>query len=244
MSSSQSRRTFRKKYGGSKRNAWTSRKKDFQQDKQIVNIKKSIRKINSDVELKHADSAINNVTALAGTFYLLNGVAQDTTASTDIVRQGDEIVSTSVQVRGYVEADATITTTNTGQSRIVRMILFWDGQPNGSAPTLANLLDLSVITDATMAPYNLDYYKRFKVLKDRTYALNANFFVSATNQQAIRIPFRFRKKLSRKVKYSTAGGTITAIQTNSLYLVTIVDDVGNSNVPLTSGGVRYIFKDL
>jgi len=39
-------------------------------------------------------------------------------------------------------------------SRACRIIVFWDAQANGAAPTLAQLLDLSVATDGTQAPYN------------------------------------------------------------------------------------------
>ena len=211
--------------------------------KEIKNVKKSIRKIQSNDELKHNDTSGGLNPATAGNFRLLNGVAQSAGASTDTTRIGDDVNATSIQLKGYVQADGTITSSSTDVARSVRVILFWDQQANGGTPTLAQLLDLSVVTDGTQAPYNDNNQKRFKILKDKIFAVNPFYFVGATNVADTRTFLRFKWKLSRKVKYIGTTGLIASIGTNALWLVTITDSTANANQPVADIGTRFIFKD-
>lgn len=223
----------RKRFGSK----WVPRRA---QPKQIKNIKKSIKKIQNQVDLKFSDTSGGLNPATAGNFRLLNSTVQGTT---DITRIGDEVSATSIQVKGWVKADPTITSINTDVSRAVRIIVFWDAQANGAAPTLAQLLDLSVATDGTQAPYNHTFQKRFKILKDKFFAVNPFYVTTGPNVADTMTFFRFKRKLGRRVKYNGNAGTIADIVSNSLYVVTITDSVANANIAQVNLSTRFIFKD-
>lgn len=190
---------------------------------------KRIKKLNANEELKHDDTIFTaNVLTTAGTFTLLNTVLK---GDDDDTRDGNEIQATSIQARfSHVSGIA-----GAGGS-LFRMILFWDQQANGVAPTIVQLLDTTIMTVALYAPYNRDNQKRFKILKDRT------FFVDPGNTQVSQSIQMFKKKLSRKVKYNDGvAGTIADINTNSLYILMLSTAVANG--PTINGGARFYYKD-
>lgn len=209
---------------------------------------KSIRKINNKMELKQNDVFQNAVSIDdpfgLGLFTLLNGVA---TGDTDLTRDGAEVHATSVQFRGtYITNTAAISVTN------IRMIVFWDSQPNGAAPTMSTLLDSSVITDTLWSPYNRDYQKRYKILYDKTFAFapvlqltTTTTAVPGTDTTASVIQrqqtFKKKVKLNRTIKYSGTTSAITDIATNSLYVFQVSNQPLNS--PVVIAGYRVYFKD-
>lgn len=206
--------------------------------RQLKNVKKSIHRLQRDEELKHKDTSIGAATpTVAGSLVLLNNLSQ---GDSETARTADEIRATSIQVRGLLYNDMTITGAGASSTR-VRMILFWDRQPNGAAPTVATLLDTSVAS-AFFAPYNDDYQKRYKILKDVTMDFNPNWGISAgTTQQNFGKTFHFKRRLARRVQYDGNAGTIADIQTNSLYILFLsFDDAEPMSI---QGYTRFIFKD-
>lgn len=199
-----------------------------------------IKRIENKEEIKNIDTYQNvvNVTT-AGVLTLLNGVAQGTTP---ITRIGNETAATSIQFRAqYIANTAELSGT------LVRMIIFWDRQPNGAAPTVATLLDSSVITLPYLAPYHRDYQKRYKIVYDKTMVLNPGVESATTPATgvvtAVIAQERVLKKklrLGREVKYSGAGATVASIQTNSLYVLQISDAAQN---PSVIAGYRFYYKD-
>lgn len=217
---------------------------DNAQNKRIVNIEKKLRAVENSPELKFIDN-FNAITILgvpaAAQINLLNGVVQGTTETT---RLGEEIKPTSLQLRGTIFG----TTSATQADFEVRIIVFWDRQSNGVAPTAAQLLDLTTITQAYHAPYNRDYQERFTVLWDHNIHNQFNTWTgSGTVLAATSKGYSKYIKLNRKVMYGLAnGGTIADIATNSLYLLTTQSTAAGTGSPVAAQhvyGARVNFRD-
>lgn len=211
--------------------------------RRVRNIDKKIKKLQREQELGHKDTIMSAVEiANTGVFTLLNGLTQ---GDDDDNRHGNEVYATSVQGRFVISGDAAQL-----NAMVIRMILFWDQQSNGAAPALADLLDTTVITSAVMAPYHRDFQKRFKILMDKSYVINPILALTTTTGatdtvatvSVINIYKKFKRKLSRTVKYDDGNaGDITDIQTNALHVL-FVSSVA-SNTPAITGGFRFYFKD-
>lgn len=209
-------------------------------NKQIVNVKKSVKKIQNREELKNLDTLLNG-TAInsTATFTLLNGMVL---GDTSITREGDEIHCTSIQFRNIYNMVAT----NLNADINVRHIVFWDRQANGAAPAITQLLDTSVITLAILAPYNRDFQERFKIVYDKTFRVFANLADpanAATEVVSSRVHKKAKKSLSRTTKYIAGqnAGTVADIASNSLFSCLVTDN-GTANITV-QGGFRLYFKD-
>lgn len=226
-------------------------KKDEQQDRQIKNVQKHVKKIIRTEELNHVDIFINNVAMLSNPStaqtILLNPLQQ---GNNNDQRVGDEVMFTSIQIKGYVLSDKDAV--SGGQE--CRIIAFWDKSPNGVAPTAANLLDNSVIIDYVNAPYNQNYYTRFKILYDKRFNLNAQLGATyttgatdtLTSVYPVTMSLEFRKSFNKKTNYGLSNmGTIADIARGACYLL-ILSTVasGTNQEPTLRAGVRMIFKDL
>lgn len=204
--------------------------KDEAQDKQLQNVKKQIRKIQSNEDLKNFDVLSTLAPTTTGTFSCLNAMAQGTTK---ITRVANMISATSVQLRGRITVDAAATF-----SPIVRIVIFWDQQANAGAPTTALLFDAGVITPLVSSPYNHDNSKRFKILYDKRFVVEGQPALTSLNSKLMEKYI----KLSRNTKYNTTGGaTFADITTNSLWLFAVSNDATNS--PAVVIGSRLYFKD-
>lgn len=202
----------------------------------VKSVARSVKRMQKHIELKHKDTSPSGFPSVAGSLTLLNDIAQGLTEATRI---GDEIYATSIQYRGILTAGtSTLVTTSSNSTRI---IVFWDQQANGSAPTVTDLLDTSAGGNGIISPYNDDYQKRFKVIYDRTFSINPNQVVAGTGQQNYQIPLRFKRKLGRTVKYDGTTAVIGSIETNSLYMLRLAE---SDTTPMLVGGVaRLIYKD-
>lgn len=217
----------------------------------ISTVNRKIKKISDMIELKRVDSFFNNNVGNDGSDVLLmNAMATGTTAATRVANQ---VQATSLQFRGSIEADP-----DSLESATIRVIVFWDRQPNGAAPITAStsapgdmaLLDTAVVTVPVLAPYNYSAIERYRVLYDKTFSLNPKVVqqstiatgVTTTDQVVpVRIYFKKKIKLNRMVKYDAGVGNITDITTNSLYAVFYSDNAANE--PTLQFGARFYFKD-
>lgn len=207
----------------------------------VRSLDKRIKKISAREELNHIDTFFNgSATSATGLITLLNGCVQ---GDTNLTRDGNEIVMTSIQWRVQYISDTDLLT-----SSFVRHLIIVDRQPNGAAPTLAQVLDSSVITNQLHSPYNEDFQKRFKILHDAVYELQpkvvAGFTVGTgvtTSVLTDRCYESGKRQLNRMVKYNGNAGTVADIQTNSLY--SIIHGSGGADVPIVVAGFRLYFKD-
>jgi len=204
-------------------------------------LNRKIKRIQNDIELKYKDvysaaTDISTTTALT----LLNGISQ---GDTTITRTGGQVRLTSVHIKGTVTADPLNLLSDQ-----YRMMVVWDAQANGAAPTLSgtvtSILDVTTITDLLIAPYNYSAMDRFKILMDKRVIINRRVVADtdpatgATQEyQPIVKPFNKRFKLGRTVRYAvnSSTGTITDISTNSLYFIVV------GNVAPASVNPQYSF---
>lgn len=209
----------------------------------VASLDKRIKKLNSNIETKFKDENINVSITPAGT--LLNAfclVDSDNSASG---REGNWITPTSLVYRLKMEPGVR-TLAATDLTELVRIIVFWDGQPNGAVPTAAGLdglLDNSVINTPAFMPRNTNTRKRFKILHDKTY----NMVLSGgdTSGAFMIAPFAINKiKLARKIGFDAEDATtdITNVTSNSLNIFFF--SLNNATSVALDGGVRMYFRDV
>lgn len=234
-----------------------SRKKKFRkprsQTRRIRNIEKKIRKIDNEEEVKWIDTSLDPtiINQTTNGTKLLNGILEGNSSTT---RVGQEIQATSLAVKLNVYY-APIVVQQDPQR--VRIMIVWDNQPNGGVPTLGgipstnSILDTTTITDMTLAPYNRATSERFRMVYDNmiffpptqlsTSAVSAILGGVGDSKTGL---FILNKKfrLSRKIKYNSAGNTIADISTNSLFIYVFTNFLSNTSIT-TTYGIRFNFKD-
>jgi len=173
---------------------------------------------------------------------LLNGCIP---GSQNYNRIGRKIFMRSLQIRGAVN----LTDTTAGLNVVFRMVIVYDKQSNGSAPTWANIFTSQNIAGTTAsdvyAMVNLDNRDRFVILRDKlfvpgaidntatqTYAMGPGVIVM--NEY---IPI----KLETIYNAGTAG-TIGDITSGSLYCFWISNANNNAGVT-ASVAFRMRFED-
>lgn len=205
-------------------------KKDQIQDRKIANVKKSVKKIQSRIELRFTDQFQNAAVTSTATFLSLN---QLTVGDLPTSRTGNQISATSIQWRGRISNSAAATTSN-----VVRMIIGWDAQCNAANPTAALLLENGIVTPLVSAPYNHNNSKRFRILYDKRFNVGAK---NAT-QTIDNVLVGGKIKLSRPIKFNdVGGGTVADVTTNNLFAMFVSNDATNS--PVVAIGFRLYFKD-
>lgn len=145
-----------------------------------------------------------------GSVQLLNGVA----AGTDFTdRIGRKIIMRSLFIRGLVFPND-----DTSSHQLVRVVVVYDMQSNGAAPTIANVYKA---VDG-LAQVNLNNRDRFKILVDKTFAVakvdnsaGASWAGSPTTHK-----FKIYKRLKHEVLFNGTTAAIGSIATGSVYLLT------------------------
>lgn len=153
-----------------------------------------------------------------GSLILLNGM-----------RRGDDInerIGREVLLKSILFKGALYVVPGTGIDQICRVMLVYDRQTNASALTVAQVL--SSVT--YLAPKNLENRKRFSILYDRQFALNAD-----GESGSIR-SLKFYRRLNHPVEFNSVdGGTVADITTGSFYLVV----VGSVAAGTTAAGLNF-----
>lgn len=226
-----------------------TKKVDQAQNKKIEYLEKRILNMKLEEELKFKDVLINTTmlsnAAPPATVILLNGMAQGDTRNT---REGDLVRATSVQFKLEVR------TNNLELGAVAyRILLVWDKQANGVAPTVANVLDNSVITLITTSPYNMDNVpNRFKILYDKSFSVppqvveDFDVATGQTNSYMIVVKTLSKKiPINKKTNYGLANaGDITDISTGSLYLYCLSTEPSGGSPATLVGGTRVYFKEV
>lgn len=125
-------------------------------------------------------------------------------------------------------------TAGTGVDQIQRVLVVIDGQPNGVAPGVTDVLSSA----SPNALPNISYRKRFKILMDKTFFLNASGEAGSTRVFTGRVPVN-------SITYYNAGsaGTVADIATNSLYLITVGSQAAGATAGSLTGTVYTRFYD-
>ncbi len=158
-----------------------------------------------------------------GTALSLSAVAQGDGESQ---RDGRVYHIHSVHVRGQIKRAALEGQTAPISDAVARIALVWDTQTNGAQ---LNAEDVMLTIGAASDVYswrNLQFSKRFIVLKDKTFRVASN---NQTNEGAsnlfangdILIPFKINKTFKKpiKVRCKATTATVAAITDNSLHLI-------------------------
>lgn len=179
-------------------------------------------------ELKTVDTGLvtfASLDATNGNFQLLNGVANNTDFTDRI---GRKILMKSLLIRFQYYP---LTSTGDANGDVVRLLVLCDGQPNGAAPVITDVLQ----TASYLAPLNLNNRGRFRIIVDELFTMPSwNMAAGALTTGSPRpTAGKIYKTMTTPVFFSGTGATITSIQTNSLYLAVI---------PATNASTGFVFN--
>lgn len=175
--------------------------------KRKVTLRRVVKQVKTLKKYAKADVRyVDNTYTLAGqtttaTLTLINGVAQGDDSNN---REGNATFNKMVTLKGRVIPNSSTVQQN------VRIILLYDKQSNGAAPTAADLLEVPTNVD-TMRFWNSR--ARYRFLWDKTFSVGPH----GKN-------FKIVKKVRAYTKYGTATtGVIANIVKGSIYVVTLSD---------------------
>jgi len=182
------------------------------------------RRINGPTEFKYklTSVAAENATD-AGATVLLNGMQNGTSYTTRI---GNQISLYSLELR----ISWHIISAN---SALGRMIIYYDKQTNGTTPTTTSLLNNATPMDFK----NLGYRNRFRILKDKTMALDS----SARDVYFTKYYMKFKRPLVTTYN-TTNGGLVADIMTGGLFLLYLSDE-GVGDYPTFTAQIKLKFND-
>lgn len=218
----------------------------------LKKVDKKVKRIQRNVELKYFDLGQEQAITQLGVGFLLNPIVVGDTART---RTGDEVQNTSLQIRGRFYTDSL----NLAPS-LVRMVVYWDRQANGTDSVLAaspvdplsvldNTTPLAATVEALFSPIMYPNLHRYTVLFDKTYTLTPQQWLVASNgapstvtaNEQIFRAFSKRIRLGRNTKYLSAAGADNSISSNALWVAFMCDAAANP--PTVEFCSRIYFKD-
>lgn len=212
-------RPFQKRFGQPKRTGPYSRAA------MIAAARAPLRAIAAPGEFKSVDVNGQINSDLTGGVGLLNGIAPGSGLDQRIGRQ---VTLKSIQIRFQVNV-----TSGTGVDQVSRVLVVYDRQSNAAAPTTANIISAAGTGYDVLRPKNLDNRKRFKILMDRT------FYLNASGESNSGVCFNFYRRLRHPMEFNAGvAGTIADIVSGSIYVVC----VGNQAVGATAGQMTYFSR--
>lgn len=183
--------------------------------KQVQTIKKQLAE--QRPESKYEDTTpINGIVTTTASVVELSILTQGTSA---ITRIGDRVRLHSLFLRISLTVNAVAT------ANFLRLILIRDKQPNGATMTAADYFEATPSYDGQVQNYNT---QRFKILKDRTYAL-------AAGSNSLMVD-KWYKAINCIATYQ--GATALSI-TNELVLLAISDQAVNGPTVKITSRLRY-----
>ena len=200
-------------------------KKTFSPQELSVITRIANRQIAKKAETKYRGFNINDAPTTSGIFTLINSIANGTG---DSDRVGDSIYMKSVIFNFYTSIGDSLNT--------VRAIIFqW---LDDSVPTLPDVLQSGIATDAIVSLYNHDnlFGKKMNILYDKNYTM-----VSGANNERQVDSGMLTKLAPRKVHYPGSGSAIP--DNNRLYLLTLSDSAAVPN-PGLNGFIRVRYNDM
>jgi len=190
------------------------------------------------IDINQTTYAVENTGTVLG---LLNGCAP---GSQNYNRVGRKINLKSLQIRGFFYNTATAS-----GARLVRMIIVYDKQPNGAAPTYANIVSSQNIAGTTSSlscdMVNLDNRNRFEIIRDKCWDFapisNVTDQALAGSPQTYCVNEFIPLKNRQTIYNAGTAGTIGDIQSGSLYVFFIANTAnGTGSTFLGSFRTRFI----
>lgn len=192
----------------------------------------------ADVENKFLDSELT-ATALTGAWQSLNPTGTGCTDSISVPAQGDGesqrdgrvFYINSVHVKGRITCNSTEAQAAPSGPSYARVVLYWDTQTNGAEAVATQIMDAGG-SDDFLAFRNLQYSKRFIVLKDKVIKVTpqlmneggVNSFAEGTGVQF----FKFNKTFKKPIKVRCSGTTanVSSVTDNNLGMAAVTYDGG------------------
>ncbi len=140
-------------------------------------------------------------------------------------RDGRKCTLISLHMRGHVQLDP-VTGSSASSPKIMRVIVVWDTQTNGT-----QLNSEDVILAATHVEHgfrNLQFSKRFRILKDATFTLNPLAGAgdgTADDFAAVNRSFKWNFKLGIPVIHKGTTAVVANITDNSLHVIAFASDI-------------------
>lgn len=221
--------------------------------KDIKNLDKKIKKINNQIELKFLDTGLAPALISSNTptlVYHLNNVTQGVGVNSRI---SDQVTGTSLQFRGEIKTNIDNVTSST-----IRMLCFFDKQPQGAAPVVYGasstpvILDTDTITNPLYSPYNYAYLERYEILMDKRIVITPEtvgaFDTTTGVTEALTVKHHtvnFKRKFHKIIKWDgNLASTIADASRNTLWVAFIGDQTVASGLgPNISFGARFYYKD-
>lgn len=184
-------------------------------------------------ELRFEDYEITNDTMLqtwaGGELDTIQGCISGLTRDdSENGRTGRQYVIKSIFIRGFFKLDALEGQGAPDEDKLIRLALVLDTQTNGAQLNAEDVFIAQGNGYDVMSVKNLENTQRFKVLKDKTYRINAsagcvnegavNSFARAGCAIPFKIAYNFGKGLKVNCKDSTSN-SVAQIIDNSLHLI-------------------------
>jgi len=184
-------------------------------------------------------SDIGSLLPVTGNVILLNGLEQGTGYDQRI---GRNVMLRSVHLKFQVNgAPYNAGTPSFSPGCLVRVLLVWDQQPNGTLPSIGEIFQSTTPGLLPLQGMNMANSQRFKFLFDRRYVLSNADENNRAGWKWECFDETFQK-LNLKVGYSdTSTGTISDIETGALYWVQVTDIIDPDNLPeiALNSRIRY-----
>lgn len=201
------RKTYKKRYYPKKRKTYNGRLQTYSragaQLYKDVNMLKNL----INVEFKASGDSQNVASSAIAQFFLMNGLTRGDQINQ---RGGRQVRFKSIQLKGTISRSSA----STGVGDRLRIVVFIDKQANASAPSFSDLFENVLGATPNVSTFrNLDNRKRFVILNDRVYNLDAD---DPSRE------YNYYRKLDMKTIYDDGNaGTIADITTNSLYVMVV-----------------------
>ena len=196
-------------------------------------------------EIKAIDVAVSQKFQALGLVKLMNGIQ---TGSGYFNRVGSKVELKSIQIKAYISILATST------QDFGRVLLVYDRQTNGAAPSYSDLIqgrqqDGLTLTNNSFDMVNLDNRDRFVILRDKCFFLSSetytagvitNVFPQPTDKEMVIDWYVKLKGLTTHFKSTTNPCTSVDINTGALYLVNVS---GGTDFYSLVGAARLRYND-
>lgn len=134
---------------------------------------------------------------------------------------------TSVAIRAEVNIPANVTTTHSS----IRIMIFYDRQPNQATPA---------VTDVLASASNQSHLNLFN--SDRFWVVLDDYLQVSLNGPEVE-QMKERRKLNTTTVYGGVGATVASINSGALYLLFYPSNPGDANVPTIKYDVRVKYAD-
>lgn len=140
-------------------------------------------------------------------------------------RNGNSLLAKSIMVRGTLKAQV---------DQNVRICIFLDRQGDGTAPTVANLLETGNAVNAVFSELNHSNGSRFKILYNKIFTM-----IAGTNTE--RRVVNIYKKLNHHIKYKGTGSAIGDTVSGTIHVLIISDHTDAAGTSASFDG-RSVFR--